>query len=246
MSLQFSDTSNKLGIIQACESYCGLGDTGISGDSLLLKEFTRHINEANSRVWHMIFSSYGGWQFEDSNQSDLPAATITLTANQTSYPLPDNAITVRGIEVKDAGGVWSELKPITEEMIRDSQPMGEFYKTAGSPMYYQLVGQSVRIFPASDYTQAASFKVFYDRAMVAFASTDTSATPGFAGNYHGILPILASIQFLLYRKPDSATLPQLRNEAVVYENNLKQFYQAKWSQMFPPRIRTADIIREYA
>ena len=211
-------------LIQACESYCGLGDGGISSDSLLLKEFTRHINEANSRVWDMIFSSYGGWQFEDANQDDLPAASITLTSGQTSYPLPEDAVTVRGIEVKDTAGIWTQLQPITEEMIRQYQAMGEFYKTSGTPLYYQLVGQSVRIFPASNYTQASSFKVFYDRSMVAFSSTDTTATPGFAGIYHGILPVLASIQFLLYKKPDSITLNKLQNEALVYESKLKSFY----------------------
>lgn len=245
MSLVFSNTTTKGGIIQSCERFTGLGDTGISGNATYLKDFTAHINEINSRVWHMIFTSYGGWQYDDGNQTDLPAASDTLTSGQTSYALPSSALTVRGVEVKDEGGIWTQLKPLTEEMIRDRQSMGEFFKTSGSPEYYQLVGNTVRIYPASNYTQASSFKVFFDRASVAFASTATTETAGFASEYHGILPIGASIQYLIYKKPDSAVLAQLRADFAVYEKNIKQFYQERFRAMFPPRIRTADIIREY-
>jgi len=245
MSLVFNDTSTYLGIIQACEDYTNLGSTGISGNTVLLKTFTRHINEANSRVWSMIFESYGGWQYDDSNQTDLPAASDTLTADQTSYALPTGSLTVRGIEVKDTGGIWHKLTPITEEQIRDRQAMGEFYKTSATPLFYQIVGQTVRIFPAANWTQSASFKVFFDRGSVAFASTDTTATPGFAGEFHGILPIMASIQWLISKRPESGNLALLRQEEAAYIQRLKQFYQEKFHQMFPPRITTADIIREY-
>lgn len=245
MSLAFSNTTTKGGIIQSCERYCALGDTGISGNATLLKEFTANINEINSRVWHMVFTSYGGWQYDDGNQTDLPAASDTLTSGQTSYALPSTALTVRGVEVKDEGGIWNQLTPLTEEMIRDHQSMGEFFKTSGSPEYYQIVGNTVRIYPASNYTQASSFKVFFDRASVAFASTDTTATPGFSSEYHGIIPIGASIEWLIAKRADSPTLAQLRADFAVYEKNIKQFYQERFRAMFPPRIRTADIIREY-
>lgn len=245
MSLVFSDTSTYLGLIQACEDYTNLGSTGISGNAVLLKTFTRHINEAGSRVWSMIFSAYGGWQYEDANQTNLPAAADTLTADQTSYALPTGSLTVRGIEVKDTGGTWTALQPITEEQIRDHQAMGEFYKTAGTPLYYQMVGQTARIFPAANWTQASSFKVFFDRGSVAFASTNTTETPGFAGEFHGILPIMASIQWLTYKRPESKNLALLRQEEAAYIQRLKQFYSEKFHQMFPPRITTADIIREY-
>lgn len=245
MSLQFSDTTNYLGLIQSCEDYTNLGSTGISGNTVLLKTFTRLINEVNSRIWHAIFVSYGGWQYEDSNQTDLPAASDTLTADKTSYALPTGSLTIRGIEIKDTGGVWSQLKPITEEQIRDRQAMGEFYKTSSKPLFYQVVGQTVRIFPAANYTQASSFKVFFDRGSVAFANSDTTKTPGFAGEYHGMLSIGASIQWLIAKRPESGNLALLRQEYAQYEQRLKQYYQEKFHQMFPPRITSADIIREY-
>lgn len=241
----FSDTTNKLGILQACERYTRLGDAGITGDAQLLLEFTAHCNKASREIWHNIFMAYGGWQYDDSNQTDLPASTDTLTSGQTSYALPSGALTVRGIEVKDTGGIWNALEPITEEMIRERQAMGEFFKVSGVPLYYQMVGQTVRMYPASNWTQASSFKVFYDRGSVAFASTDTTKTPGFVSEYHDIIPIMASLEYLKYMKPEDPTMVVLSNDKKEYEAKIERFYSEKFRQMFPPSIRVRDVLREY-
>ena len=243
--MQFSDTAAKLGLIQACERYCNLGDAGISGSSSLLKEFTAHINQHGRKVWHYIFEVYGGWQYDDANQTDLPAGVGTLTASQTSYALPSSALTVRGVEVKDTGGGWTPLLPLTEEQIRDSIAMGQFMSTTSNPRYYQLVGQSIRIFPASNYTQASSFKVFFDRGSVAFASTNTTETPGFASEYHDVLAIGASMEWLKTRVPESATLRILQADYLEYINNLKNFYSQRFLQMVPKRFTTKDLISDY-
>lgn len=231
-------------MIQACERYCNLGDAGISGDAQLLKEFTAHINQWGRKVWHMIFMAYGGWQYDDGNQLDLPAATTDLTANQTSIALPSSSLSVRGIEVKDTAGIWHALIAATEEQIREFQAMGEFHKTSGQPQYYQIVGQTVRLFPAADYTQSASFKVFFDRGSVAFSSDATSSTPGFVSEYHDILGIGASIEWLKIKQPTSGTLAILRGDLVEYELKLKAYYSMKFSQMFPPRLHVRDVMRD--
>lgn len=241
----FSDTTGKLGIIQACERYTNSGDAGISGDTLLIKEFTAHANKSLRSVWHDIFMSYGGWQYEDSNQTDLPASTTNLVNSQNTYALPSTALTVRGIEVLlDDGTTWQQLKPITEEQIRDKQSMGEFCKTDGVPEYYQLVGSTVRLFPASNYAETSGFKVFYDRGSVAFASTDTTKTPGFASEYHDIVPIEASIEYLKVKTPGDATLAILRADAETLRQRIKSYYAKRWSQMFPPRITVRDVARD--
>lgn len=242
--MQFSDTSNKLGLIQACEKYCNLGDATISGTAQDLKEFTANINEHLRRVWHTIFSAYGGWQYDDANQSDLPAATATLTADQTSYALPTNAITVRGVEVKNGGSTWYALKPITEEKIREYSAMGDFLKTSAQPQYYQLVGQTIRIYPASNYTQASSFKVFFDRGSVAFASTDTTATPGFASEYHNVLALGASMDWYMYKLPTSTTLPLITQKYERMMADIRYFYQLRFQEAFPARVTVRDAMRE--
>jgi len=188
--------------------------------------------------------SYGGWQYEDGNQTDLPNATTTITADQVSYSLPNGSLTVRGVEVKNEDGNWSVVHPITEEQIRERQAVGEFYNTSNHPLYYQLVGQTIRLYPASDYTQAASLKVSFDRGSVAFASSDTTATPGFASEYHDIIPIGASLEYLKIKQPGGGTIAQLQRDYLLLENNIKQYYSSKFSEMFPPRLTVKDQARD--
>lgn len=243
--MQFSDTTDKLGIIQACERYCNLSDAGISGDATLLKEFTAHVNKTMRELWHSIFMAYGGWQYDDSNQTDLPSATTGLTADQATYALPSGALTVRGIEVLNESSTWTRIQPITEEKIRQYQAEGEFHDTSAQPLYYRLVGDTIKLFPAPNYTQASSLKVFYDRGSVAFADTDTTKTPGFAGEYHDAVPIGASLEYLRYKRPESAQRVLLDTEYLKYKQMIIDFYTKRFQQMFPPRFTVRDQVRQY-
>ena len=57
--MQFSDTTNKNGIIQQIEFRTNLGDTGISGDATLLKQFTGQINDAYMKAVGIIIAADG-------------------------------------------------------------------------------------------------------------------------------------------------------------------------------------------
>lgn len=254
-TLQFSDTSAKLGIIQDCESKCLLGDGGISGNASLLKEFTRYVNKANSAVWYWIFSAYGGMTYDDGNQANLPSATDTLTSGQATYALPSSALTVTGIEVKNSGGVWIPLLPITLEQIKQHAAEGEFYKTAATPLYYRVVGTTVKLYPAANWTQSASFKVFFDRGSVSFASSDTTATPGFASEFHDALSVGASVEWLKVNKSSSSALETLRldwngdedrtGREGGFKRRIKEFYSARLKETFPPRVTVKDATAEF-
>jgi hypothetical protein len=43
-----------------------------------IKTITRAVNEANRLIWAWIFQAYGGWQYDDGNQTTLPSATAAL------------------------------------------------------------------------------------------------------------------------------------------------------------------------
>jgi hypothetical protein len=234
----YSDTSTKLGILQECERKCNLGDTGITGTASVLATFTAYCNEASRQVWHWIFTSCGGWQYDDSNQTDLPAATATLTDSQNTYALPSTALTVQSISIKNESGDWYDLKPLTEEIIRSTgNSVEEFFETDGAPLYYTLVGNTIRLFPASNYTQADSLRVCFERGSVAFASTDTTKTPGFASEYHGVIPLLASIMWLKVKTPQDATLQMFRADAMEFEQRIKEFYSKRFKDMSPLVLR---------
>ena len=140
--MQFNDTTNKSGLIQDCETLLGMSDGDISGDSTLLKIFTRLINiwyrRANSWIWEVT----GTWEYDDSNYTNLPVATTDLVDGQRDYELPSSAQMVMRVEVLDSDGNWRLLTPFDETQVKD-QAMSEFYETAGLPVYYDLKGRSI-------------------------------------------------------------------------------------------------------
>ena len=104
--MEFSNTTNKNGIIQLAEDYTDLGDGYISGNSTMLKKFTAWANETGDDLWFAIWSSMGSWQWDDSNQTDLPQATTDLVSGQSRYTMPTSALTIKRVEIKDENGSW--------------------------------------------------------------------------------------------------------------------------------------------
>lgn len=226
----FSDTTNLSGLIQTYERLTDQGQATVSGDATKLKEVTATINRINHRVWHLIFTSTGNWQYDDGGFTDLPQATTNLTSGTSLYALPPEALTVHKLEIKDSSGNWLELTPLTKEQIG---AVDEFLKTDGTPQYYRLVNGTIELFSAPNYSSTGGIKVYFDRDSVDFATSDTTKTPGFASPYHEILPIMASIEWYKVKQPNSPTLVQLQQDQLRLEKSIKEFYGARFKALKP-------------
>lgn len=243
--VQFNVTSTeKSGLIQSCERKTNLPLAGISGDAARLVEFTNYINETGRIVWHIIFDSYAGWTYDDDNQTGVPETSQTLTSGTGDYLFPTGAIAISGIEVKDTSGIWSALSPITLEQIQDRSPESEFYKTNATPLFYRLVGDAIRLYPAPNWTQASSLKVYFNRGSVAFVSTDTTAAPGFASEYHDVLASGASLLWAKYKSSNPTLIKMLEDEYTTGLARIRDFYTRRLLSLFPPRIRVRDAFRD--
>src|SRR3990167_4603896 len=77
------------------------------------------LNNAYERVASLILKADGRWEWEDSNQTDLPIGTTALVANQTDYSLATTHLRITGVEVKDENGTWRKLEPIDKRDISD-------------------------------------------------------------------------------------------------------------------------------
>lgn len=237
----FNNTTDLNGAIQFCELRTGLGNGGISGNATLLKQFTTLINEGSSKVWHIIFAMRGGWKYDDANNTDLPQASQSLTAGISKYALPTDALTVNRIEVLDANGIYQKLEPIRIEGIDGA--VDEFLKTDGLPRYYRLIGNTIEVFPAPSATAVtltSGIKVYFDRGSVAFVSTDTTKTFGFASEYHDIPPRKAVIEWMKIFKPESPSLGQFISDDITRVAQLEEYEARKWEDV-KPTLRTRQI-----
>lgn len=241
----YNDTTNKTGVIQAEERYCGLGDAGISGDATRLKDFTYFNNLIMRKVWHTIFLSEGAWQYDDGNNLDMPIATTALVKDQVNYSIPVTALVVRALEYKNTGGTWAKILPLTEARIQDGGALSEFNDTPGEPLYYTLVGNIIKLFPAANFDQASSLKVFFERGSSEFVYGDTTKEPGFASQYHDIVPIGASLEYLKWKMPESAAVQFLTNDYAKLELAIKDFYRQRHQDLNPTRMTIPDITNDF-
>ena len=234
----FSSTTNRNGIIQEIEKKTSLGVGTISGDANLLKDFTANVNNVGHRVWHIIHTATGNWQYDDGNNTDLPQATTDLTSGTAKYALPTEALTIQRIELKDANGLWYKLTPITQQEV--SSAVDEFYKTDGQPSAYRLIGRTIELFAGPNYSSTGGLKVYYDRGSVDFATSDTTKTPGFASEYHEIIPYWVACDYLEVNQPTSPSLPKYEAKVKFYLDGIRQLYSGRFMNK-KPMIGRRDV-----
>lgn len=193
------------------------------------------VNIKYQDVARLIWESAGGWQYDDSNMTTLPIAKATLVHNQQDYSLPSTAQRVERVELKDKGGLWSKLKPFDPADISIALP--SFQSGNGLPLYYDLIGRSVMLYPApsSAYcTLTSGLAVYVSRDVTEFAATATTATPGFATPFHRILSYAAAIDFT----QDPNMRQFFTNQQLRLEQGLIRFYSKRDVEL-PSTIKPA-------
>jgi hypothetical protein len=196
-----------------------------------IADLTMLANNALSRVCSLIIRADGRWQFDDINNTDLPIATTNLVANQQDYSLATSHLEITRVEVKDEDGNWVVLKPIDQKDTEQS--LSEFMKSPGTPKFYDKLGNSVFLYPAPSYSQAASLKLFFTRGMSEFTVSDTTKQPGFNILFHDLIPLWVSYEYAIANGLKNAN--QIMVEIQRKENELLEAYQ-KRSKDEPLRI----------
>lgn len=200
------------------------------------------INNAYERVTGLILQADGRWQFGDTNYSALPTGTQTMVAGTQTYTFNSAQLNVLRVEVKDAGGLWYELEPISLNDIEGAQP--EFYKTNGLPLYYEKRENFILLYPApaaADVTLTNGLNVYFQRTADLFTSaqvTTGTKSPGFNSLYHDLLPLWAAYDYAVGNAlPNANQLMatiQLKEKALILDYSLRE-------QDAPTRMTTKPI-----
>lgn len=235
--MQYNGNADNQDIVSVVGDMTGIDTTNE------LKQITRACNQANKQIWTWIFQSYGGWQYDDANNGDLPVATAAVVADQQKYTLPSEALTVKSIEYKNEGGTWNKLTSIPMDRLSQFTSEREWNDTASEPQFYSLVDGILKLYPASDTARSEALRIRFDRGSTSFASTATTATPGFASEFHEAVAVGGA--YFISRNKNLTQTMSLRDTWLDYEMRIKEFYIRKWEEQFPPRFETSDTLRQY-
>ena len=206
--MQFSDTSNKNGVLQVCESLAGLGDGGITGNTLLLKNFVNYVNIAVAEVRDATMEVDASWKADDYNYTNISHAPITLVAGQRDYEMPVAATGNNVATLLRVNGIYI-LSGGERVYLRAMESNESPSTTNGAPTAFYFDGKSIFFECPPDATFVStytSFYVDYARLDDPFVSTDTTQQPGFLGTYHHILAFRAVSLYELKPNPQYALL----------------------------------------
>ena len=223
--MQFSPSSN-LGICQETRSLLGfaINDTA----SYPLVDLVRNANSWYRRVNSWIWNVTGKWEYDDENFATLPIATTDLVNNQQDYSLPSTAQKVFRVEIKDINGDWYELFPIDQTDIK-GQAMSEFYETAGKPIYFDLIGNSLLLYPKPDttyVTATAGLNVYFSREIQEFTTSSTTTEPGFNADFHRLISMGAALDRALANGMNDK-VTYLRQEITSIKEDLNHYYGSR-------------------
>lgn len=236
--MQFNSDSDNQDLISLTRDLTNTDSAGYP-----LQAITRAMNMRFREIWSTIFDAYGGWTFDDSNQTNLPEATTALVSGTGTYAIPTGASYVKGVEIKNTGGVWFQLYPITLEQIKEETAEGYYFSVQAQPLYYRIIGTTIKLYPPPNFSQADSLKVFYTRDISQFASTDTTKVPGIESQFHELLAYGAALSFAERKTSDNTQ--SLFGEWQSGLKRMRDFYSRRFNEMFPARITVRDAVREY-
>ena len=186
----FNDETTKQGIVQ--DAYF---EASANSSSYPIADLTRHANQALDEMVSIAINSNGTWQFDDSNNTDLPIGTTALVSGQADYTFDDEYLMIEQIRVKDSNGNWANLKPVDRNNEEMKEEILSLEGTSGLPIYYDKFGESIYLYPKPNYSQASSLKAFFQRKASYFTTTDTTKEPGFPKHLHKYIPLYCAFSY---------------------------------------------------
>jgi len=196
--------------------------TNSSSATYLDADLVRNINRHYDDVVTLIWDSVGDWSYDDSSKTDLPIAVADLIDKVQDYSIPTTARKVERVEVKNKKGNWQLLQPIDKSQINIG--LDEYLKTPGIPVKYNLLGNSIFLYPkpdANQITTASGLKIYISRSVIPLSASGDE--PGFATEFHRILSLGAAQDFCIANELASKEA-DLRREKERLMIQLKTFY----------------------
>lgn len=232
--MQFNDTSTKQGLLQDIEFRTNLGDDTVTGDTALKAQFTRLLNIRYARTLGKLQLLSGKDGAEDTNYSSQQFSLFDIVSGQNDYQfLTDQS----GNTISDITGVLirtatsSDFVALNRLSLSDTGAMlvmSPNSTNTGTPNGYIEKNNVVYFDVIPDFSGTSYGKLFYRLVPSYFVAGDTTKAPGFVEQYHSILSIGASLDWLLVNKPEATQLiAQCRADLKEMNDELEAYVRQK-------------------
>lgn len=163
---------------------------------------TLAINNALNKFMLLAMRAEGKWQVDDSNQSDYPVITTTITAGQQDYSFlldqqGNQILDIYKVRIKDAAGNWTTLRQV-DLQTGDDYDLNSTVQSI--PSKYRVTANGIFLIDIPNYTLSAALEVYINRTPYYFTAGDVSTgtkKPGIPWTLHEYLAIRPSYFYCL-------------------------------------------------
>lgn len=198
--------------------------TKTNSSSFPIADLTAAANVAVEDVAGRILKADSRWQWDDTNQTDLPNATTALVSGQQDYSITTTHLSIDRVEIKDSAGNWTLLQPIDPQEIRGIS-LSQYAGANGMPVTYDKVANSVILYPTPNYSLSAALKLYFTRGPVAFETSDTTKQPGFNSLFHDLVPLKVAYDYAVAN--GLPTAQGFMSNILKREKDLEDFYGSR-------------------
>lgn len=223
--MQFSDTTNKDGLIQRYERHTQLGDGVVSGDSTTLKIATSDINEAVYDLTTLIMLMQDSFDWDDPYKSDYPIATTPLVAGQRDYQFDSiSFLKLKRVDVTYDGTNWVRAEAFDSASFGEglgNDTLTDALFTTDAPKY-DPKAFGFWLYPtatAAQVTAGAKARIEFSRGHTEYVSTDTTKEAPIDRPFHDLIAIGAAL------KNPSITNDQYTKLTNMYEEGKNRMIQ---------------------
>lgn len=193
----YSNPTTEDGIVENTRKRVGADE-----DAYPIKELTANANKYYRQAVEMIQKVDRTWKWDDTNATDLPIEEADIVSGQPDYPLDSDVRYTERVEYKAADGSYKPLRRLDATNIAGS--LEEMFRENDDPIYYDLVGQSLYLYPTPSESRVNGLKMWNRRGFVPFVSTDTTKEPGFDYLYHDFIVEGAAYEYAKVYKTEVA------------------------------------------
>lgn len=198
-------------------------------------DLVRNLNSWLRQVWIWIENSDADWKFGDSNKTTTPIGKTDLVKGQQQYAIPSDALTIDRLEIKDENGGWIKLRDIDETDVDIA--LDEFQDSDGTPIYYDMMGNSIYLYPAPDYNSSSGLKGIFARDVDEFSSGDSDFVPGIPVIFHRALSYGAALDYCV---ANSASSKEADIRRLIYGGSTNRGLKSEIEEFFAKRQKDSS------
>ena len=239
----YNNTTTKNGLLQSIEFWTNLGDGAVSGDPLLKAVFTNRLNRRLDKYLGLLGAGSRQAQIDDTNFTNQPFSLFNIVSGQHDYEfLTDedgNSISDITAVYYNSGDGFKKLDKITLDNDEAELIMSPNDDSTGTPIKYVERNNSIFLSPVPSVSIEGGGKIFYKRCPSYFTIADTNKEPGIPFQFHEMLAIGASYDWLLVNKSNAQTLiTRVEAELMKWEREFRTYVELRnpTKKRFTPKL----------